>query len=52
MKGTTLLLLGGVALLGSWAWSKKMSPENKKKVKDLLRNKLTKHLPDKLQASL
>lgn len=52
MKGTTILLLSGAALLGSWLWSKKVSPEHKQKMKDVLRKGLKEHLPSQLKASV
>jgi hypothetical protein len=56
MKSTTMLLLGGALLVaGGWALSKRMSTEDKQKLKDLAKKKLGK-LPflsdSKLSASL
>lgn len=52
MKGTTILLLSGAALLGGWLWSKKVSPESKEKVKDMLLSKIKKNMPENLKASV
>lgn len=52
MKGTTILLLSGAALLGGWLWTKKVSPESKEKLKDMVRSKVRKNLPNQLKASV
>lgn len=52
MKGTTIVVVGGAVLLGTWLLSKKLSPETKEKLKDMLRSRLRKNLKPTFSGSL